>query len=109
MALVKKGSRLITVDGALYRWRVRKRPSYAQALAQSPLSFAVERADRGGAVLIVTMPGAHPGAWVGGAAASVVPSLVAAAIRRGRERGWAAERPGSAFFLTLDEEIGAAR
>ncbi|MFB7652959.1 MULTISPECIES: hypothetical protein [unclassified Streptomyces] len=28
MALVKKGSRLITVDDTIYRWRLRERPTY---------------------------------------------------------------------------------
>ncbi|WP_431882884.1 hypothetical protein [Micromonospora gifhornensis] len=30
--LTRKGSRLITVDGVVYRWRARGRPTYAQAL-----------------------------------------------------------------------------
>lgn len=30
MALVRKGSRLITVDGVTYRWRLRGRPTYDQ-------------------------------------------------------------------------------
>ena len=107
MAAMKKGSKLITVDGGVYRWRVRKRPSFAQAVAVSPLSFAVERADARGAVLIVTMPSSHPGHWAGAAALPVIPSMVAAMIRRALERGWQPERPGPAFPLTVDQEIWA--
>ena len=56
MALVKKGSRLITVDGVGYRWRVRGRPTYSQGIGQTGLTFAVERVDLKGSVLVVTMP-----------------------------------------------------
>ena len=105
MALVRKGSRLITVDGVVYRWRVRKRPTYARGIADSPLSFAVEQADQRGAVLIASMPAAHPANWVGAPALPVVPSLVAAMIRRAREQGWQPDQPGSAFTLTAGPEI----
>ena len=107
MALVRKGSRLITVDGIVYRWRVRKRPTYAQGIGDSPLSFAVEQADQRGTVLIASMPTAHPSNWVGAPALPVVPSLVAAVIRRAREQGWHPEHPGSAFTLTAGPEIWA--
>ena len=36
MALVRKGSRQIVVDGTAYRWRLRGRPTYSQGLAWSP-------------------------------------------------------------------------
>ena len=107
MALVKKGSRVITVDGVVYRWRVRKRPTYTQGLADGPLSFAVEQADQRGTVLIASMPTAHPSNWAGAPALPVVPSQVAAMIRRAREQGWHPERPGSAFTLTADPGIWA--
>jgi hypothetical protein len=105
MALVKKHSRVITVDGLAYRWRVRRRPTYAQATALSPLSFAVERADRKGSVLIATMPGSHPSNWLGAASTPVVPSIVAAVIRLARERGWQPERPGPTYPFAVDDRI----
>lgn len=60
MALTRKGARLITVDGVVYRWRVRPPPTYAQALGELPLAFAAEQADCKGSVLLVTMPQDHP-------------------------------------------------
>lgn len=45
MALVRKGSRRIVVDGTVYRWRLRGRPTYFQGLAWSPCTFAVEHGD----------------------------------------------------------------
>ncbi|GAA3653812.1 hypothetical protein GCM10022224_016050 [Nonomuraea antimicrobica] len=42
MATSKKGSRLITVDGTAFRWRVRRKPTYCQANSSGPLTFAVD-------------------------------------------------------------------
>jgi hypothetical protein len=54
MALVRRGSRRIVVDGTVYRWRLRGRPAYFQGLAWSPCTFAVEHADTPGTTLVVT-------------------------------------------------------
>ncbi|MEU4694318.1 hypothetical protein [Actinoplanes sp. NPDC023714] len=88
MALVKRQSRLVTVDGVVYRWRVRKRPA-----RPAPLSFAVERADRRGAILLATLPETD---WT---TIPPVPTMVADLVRQGREQGWHPEEPGAAFPL----------
>jgi hypothetical protein len=41
MTLPRKGSRLITVDGTVYRWAVRPKPTYSQGLGAT-MTFAVE-------------------------------------------------------------------
>ncbi|MEV4743586.1 hypothetical protein [Streptomyces sp. NPDC049555] len=101
MALNKKGSRRITVDGIEYRWRIRRKPSYMQALCWTPLIYAVEAANgsRPGTTLIVTSNQAHPSNWVGAEAAPVRPACVAASIREAREQGWDPTRAGSPFRL----------
>ncbi|MEU4625823.1 hypothetical protein AB0G04_38355 [Actinoplanes sp. NPDC023801] len=99
MTVVKKRFRLITVDGVVYRWRVRRRPAH-----QGPLSFAIERADRRGTVLIATTPDTRPTDWMGTATPPDVPSIVAAMIREARDRGWRPETPGPAFPLTVTAE-----
>jgi hypothetical protein len=104
MTVVKKRSRLITVDGVVYRWRVRRRPAY-----QSPLSFAIERADRRGTILIATAPDTRPTGWVGTATPAAVPSLVAAMIREAHDRGWRPDTPGPAFPLTVTPDTWATR
>ncbi|MFJ8579335.1 hypothetical protein [Micromonospora sp. NPDC093277] len=100
MALVKKGSRLITVDGITYRWRVRGRPTYAQALCENPLAVAVEQVDCKGRVLLVGMPQDHPSNWFGGPAVPVLPSAVAAIVRKALAEGWQPTQPGTAFHTT---------
>ncbi|MFI6181683.1 hypothetical protein ACIA8R_39575 [Nonomuraea sp. NPDC051191] len=82
MAIPKKGSRLITVDGTVFRWRVRHKPTYDEGMAWSPLSFAVERAEEPGAVLMVSLPYARPDNWLGERAIAIRPALVVGCIRR---------------------------
>ncbi|MFF2568954.1 hypothetical protein [Streptomyces sp. NPDC058084] len=97
MALAKKGSRLITVDGTTYRWRLRGRPTYTQGLVHSPLTYAVERANDPGTTLVVTTDRAHPSNWLGTPSAPVLPSQVADTIRTALIEGWTPESPGSPF------------
>lgn len=103
MALTKKGSRLITVDGVVYRWRVRGRPTYAQALGERSLAVAVEQADCKGCVLLVHMPQDHPSNWIGGPSVPVLPSQVAAIIRRALGEGWRPSQPAAAFRTTAPD------
>lgn len=100
----KKGSRRIIVDGADYRWQVRRRAPYSQANAWAPLRFAVERAEQPGAALVVSLPCARPDNWVYERTLPVTPALVAACIRRALERGWDPGRPGPAMTLEVTED-----
>ncbi len=104
MALVRNGSRRIVVDGTVYRWRLRGRPTYCQGLAWSPCTFAVEHADIPGAALVVTTDQPHPSNWIGREAEPVLPSGVAAAVRLALREGWSPTVPGSAFHL--DQSVG---
>lgn len=99
MALVKKGSRLIDVDGTAYRWRLRGRPTYDQGLVRSPLAYAVEHADTSGTTLVVTTNQPHPSNWLGTQGGPILPTQVADSIRTALTDGWAPESPGSPFHL----------
>ncbi|GAA3440762.1 hypothetical protein [Planomonospora venezuelensis] len=103
-AIPKKGSRLITVDGDAYRWRIRRKPTYCQGNGWGPLTFSVEAAGRPGRVLLVALPFARPDAWLGERTTTVRPALVAAIIRTALERGWDPQRAGSTFTLDLSED-----
>ncbi len=100
----KKGSRLITVDGAVYRWRVRHKPTYHQGNGWSPMIFGVERAEEPGGVLVVSLPCARPDSWLGERTIAIRPILVSGCIRRAIEQGWNARKPGSAFPLAVSED-----
>ncbi|MEU5664242.1 hypothetical protein [Streptomyces longwoodensis] len=99
MALVRKRSRRIVVDGTAYRWRLRGRPTYLQGLAWSPCTFAVEHADAPGMTLVVTTDQPHPSNWIGRDSEPVLPSHVAAAVRVALRQGWSPTAPGSALHL----------
>ncbi|MTE21021.1 hypothetical protein F0L17_18230 [Streptomyces sp. TRM43335] len=105
MALGKKGSRRIVVDGTGYRWRLRGRPTYDQGMCWSPCTYAVEHADRPGTVLVVTTSQPHPSNWVGMPASPVLPGDVARAIRTALARGWTPERSGSPFHLDQSDSF----
>lgn len=99
MALGRKGARRIIVDGTTYRWRLRRRPTYSQALCWSPCTFAVEYAGHPGTTLVVTTNQPHASNWFQRPAEPVLPSHVAQAIGSALRQGWTPELPGSPFHL----------
>lgn len=104
MALTVKGSRLITVNGAVYRWRIRRKPSYSQECLGGPLTFAAGLADARGSVLAVTISDAgRPDGLVpvGRSSPIVRPALVATVIQTALDRGWQPAAPGAQFRLSL--------
>ncbi|GAB1545419.1 hypothetical protein NUACC21_80950 [Scytonema sp. NUACC21] len=100
MAISKKGSRLIVVNGDRYRWRIRKKPTYSQGNVWNTLTVAVEKAENPGATLIIEMPQAHPCNWMGEKPVPVLPSNVENCIKRALELGWKPSEPGSTFELS---------
>lgn len=104
MALVKKGSRVMNVDGTAYRWRLRGRPTYDQGLVRSPLGYAVELADIPGTTLVVTTNQPHPSNWFGTQGSPILPAQVADSIRAALTDGWTPESSGSPFHL--DQSAG---
>jgi hypothetical protein len=108
MTLARKGSRQITVDGIRFRWKVRGKPSYSQGNGWTPLVFAVEQAEQPGALLVASLPCAHPGNWLGLPAGVVLPGTVASAVKSALTEGWQPSRPGPTFVLALDESAVTA-
>lgn len=103
MALLKKGSRRLVIDGISYRWRVRNRPTYCQANGWTRLVLAVERADISGGKLMVKLPQAHPDNWFGEEVVAVLPSHVACYVRQALSMGWQSDRPGKPFPIDVIE------
>ncbi|PGH48782.1 hypothetical protein CRI70_21275 [Streptomyces sp. Ru87] len=99
MAMPRKGSRLITVNGTSYRWMVRHKPTYSQATLQSLLTVAVEHTERPGSVLVLRMPQAHPSNWMNAPAVAVRPAAVAQGIRAAIRHGWQPDQRGRPFHL----------
>jgi hypothetical protein len=107
MAIGRKGSRRIVVDGTAYRWRLRRRPTYDQALCDRPCTYAVQHADTPGTTLVVTTSQPHASNWFGVPSAVVLPRHVAADITLALSRGWSPTRPGTPFHLNQSEGFAA--
>ncbi len=102
MAIPRKGSRLITVDGKVYRWAVRHKPTYVQGLGWAPLTFAVEDADTPGQVLSVATRSMRLDNWLGLPGTPMTPQVVEQSIRTALTAGWEPDRSDGAFKLVLD-------
>ncbi|MBB2948569.1 hypothetical protein FB565_008352 [Actinoplanes lutulentus] len=100
MTLGTKGSRRIAVDGVSYRWRIRRKPTYCQAMGWSAFTFAVGLAEATGSTLVVTMPFAHPSNWMQLPSGPVTPATVEASIRHALADGWRPNRPGLPHILS---------
>ncbi|MGA5821709.1 hypothetical protein ACPC54_28055 [Kitasatospora sp. NPDC094028] len=100
VALVRKGSRRIVVDGVEYRWRM-SRKHWCCDYEGSTLAYRVEDAARPGTTLVVETGRPAPLEPRLVPAELVLPAEVAAGIRAARSRGWTPDRPGAPFELHL--------
>ena len=101
MAITKRGSRRIVVDAKPYRWIVRRKPTYHQGLAQSPLTFAVEFEAGKGSVLVVDLETPRMDNWFGASGLVIMPRLVAHCIREGIAKGWRPQVKGRPYVLRV--------
>ena len=112
MAMRKAGTRRIVVDGVEYVWKFPRTRDHRDNDALGGCYALVCRPDRRGSVLHVTFPHHHPGAAPQlFPAVPVVPSQVAAAIRRAVAAGWRVDDPEAPFWVSgvaLDSEPSAA-
>lgn len=99
MALTSRGSRRIVVDGTVYRWRIRRKPSYSQGLAETPLTYAIDQPDSGGTVLVVKTDQPHPDNWFNRPTTPITPADVANDIRTALTQGWSPSRPGKPHLV----------
>jgi hypothetical protein len=98
MAIVKKGSRRIVVDGVQYRWSIHDKPRHDPPIGDSYLPCSVERAvEQPGAILIITFRIDYDYKR-GKNLTPILPSQVANAIRGALEAGWQPLAPGKQFF-----------
>jgi len=102
MAIPKKGSRLLTVKGERYRWRIRHKPTYGQGIFDSGFLVAVERvAPPSRCVLLLEADFPRPDNWLGNASKPVTPQMIAVSIESALAQGWQPKLAGSAFMHPL--------
>ncbi len=102
MGIPKKGSRKISVDGIEFRWKIRKKPSYGQAIDESNLTAAIELYDSPRTTLIVTFPFTRPDSWISPSNDSVKPSDIKDSIIQAIQKGWNPKSGSSTFHLERD-------
>lgn len=89
MTLPSKGSRCVRVGDVEYRWRIRKKPTYAQGAYADPMVLAVQSCAEGaGSVLVVDLVVSRPDNWLRPHRASVTPKLVRQVVIAARAEGW---------------------
>jgi len=101
MAINRRGSRRIVVDATPYRWIIRRKPTYTQANAWTPLTFAVELEAGHGSVLVVALDSPRMDNWFREPGAVVTPQLVAHAIREAIASGWSPKAKGRPHTLRV--------
>ena len=101
MAINRKRSRRVVIDGVAYRWLIRSRPTYNDLLLAvsheegPPLRVAVELEGSGGSVLMVTTDQVRGQDWQ--PAGTVAPSDVARWVREALSAGWQPAKSGGPF------------
>jgi hypothetical protein len=99
VAIPKKGSRLSMVEGQVFRWTVRPKPTYSEGAFASPMAFAVEAAEGPGRVLHVALDRPRPDNWLLQGTSPVTPSEVERGIRHALQSGWIPTEPGPPFEM----------
>lgn len=102
MAIPKKGTRKIVVDGVAYRWYIRRNGDYHGAL-----TVAVELAANDSASILVVdfhtpRPGSFTALFYGYPKISITPKDVVTHIRAALAAGWNPLQPGSPFIYLPD-------
>ena len=104
MAFPEKGSSRITVDGTVYRWRIRQKPTYNQGAYGTAMNIAVQAEIDPACVLLVRSDSPRPDNWLELPAHEVTPSQIQRYILDALSRGWEPNQNGSAFIL--DDRTG---
>jgi hypothetical protein len=100
MAIPRKGSRTVRVGDAVYRWRIRKTPTYIQGAFESSMTLAVELCTEGASsVLVVNLKVSRPDNWIAPHQTAVKPAMVTDMIGKALAAGWKPASPGKPFEL----------
>ncbi|MBG6148647.1 hypothetical protein IWQ51_006814 [Labrenzia sp. EL_142] len=100
MAIPRKGSRRIAVEGEAYRWLVRRKATYCQTdYGSGKIHVAIEHATENGATLHIETDRPHPKDWGTFSVEAVTPSDIARWISVAIQRGWEPKNTGPTFRI----------
>lgn len=104
MAISGRGLRRILVDGVPYRWKLPRRLTESQQDGWPGIMVLVLSAEPARAVLrLVFAQRHHPDGGCGHLGTPVLPSDVAAGIRKALTAGWQPQQRASSFTLRIVE------
>ena len=104
MAVRKKGSRSILVDGIRYLWRFPHRPTQTQDDCWPGCHVTIQQPDtQRGCVLVLHFPQFRPDCAPGLPVIPVLPSDVARGIRAAIASGWRGDKQGPQFRVLVGE------
>jgi hypothetical protein len=107
MGLIKKGSRLITIDEITYRWRYPPKPNYNHQDGYPCVAIAIQKLNSNGSILAVYFDRYHlSGAYDSrsGLRKPVIPAEIAFCIREAIRLSWQSDTSGKQFLLDAKEE-----
>jgi len=99
MTIPKKGSRQITVEGQVYRWLIKSKPTYAQECLEAPMTAAVDLVEGGGTTLYITFPFSRPDGLYR-TQISITPQVIRDCIQAALAQGWQPNNEGGAFYYS---------
>lgn len=114
MGLIKKGSRQITINRVVYRWRYPRKPNQNHEDGYPGIIVTVQRLDcEYGSILAINFERIHMNACYFEPEFSkpILPSEVALCIREAIKAGWKSQKSGKQFMLNAKEHwfAGIAR
>lgn len=110
MAVRRKGSRRIVIDGVTYLWRFRGRPTQAQEDGWPGVAVLVSREDCRSASLLLAFPQRfHLSGPLAETSQPVLPADVARGVRAALVAGWRADEPGPQFVHRVYENAELER
>ncbi len=89
MSLPRKGIRRIELEGTVYEWTVRKKPTYSQAAFETSMTLAVQLdSEEDSGVLIVDLGISRPDNWISPHQTAITPRVVKDIIYSALNAGW---------------------
>ena len=103
MAIPKKGTRKIIVQGITYRWLIRRKATYMQSdYGVGRLHVAIEHAENPGTTLLIVTDRGHPRDWGTKEIVPVTPQDISNWIIEALELNWQPEEKGSPFSVIIE-------
>jgi len=94
MAIPKKGSRKIEVGGIVYRWSIRKKPTYCQGNEWTNLKAVVELFENPVSILSIDFMNYRNDSWLTDTKVNISPIDISDCILKSINLGWVASNSG---------------